>query len=303
MGSQRVEHNLVTKQQQTTTPAEVATSPLPTVSLKTEYVCTFRRVALRKLFSPTVLAFARSTGYSWQDKAHTEKMLVNSSSGLCPLPGFAHSWAHARAQPCLDGPTAQGVPSIQALSRPLEQGHRCGRSPARSPLQGPTLVREDSGRTFHILERGGPTWQGGFLPPPCFQTSILFSKAGKKGAQRVLFCQLALRTVQVTSRHVPKCFPEVPTAKTAQTQYKQTKINRKFQHQADAEISGVTGVFLLQEEVETKLLDKQFKMGISAENFKRTGGGGRGVPRVSTMLPRSGNKRLAIKNTPTKMHL
>lgn len=30
----------------------------------------------------------------------------------------------------------------------------------------------------------------------------------------------------------------------------------------------------MQEEVETKLLDKQFKKGISAENFKRTGGGG-----------------------------
>ena len=55
----------------------------------------------------------------------------------------------------------------------------------------------------------------------------------------------------------------------------------------------------MQEEVETKLLDKQFKKGISAENFKRTGGGGR----FSTILPRSGNKRLAIKNTPTKMYL
>lgn len=58
----------------------------------------------------------------------------------------------------------------------------------------------------------------------------------------------------------------------------------------------------MQEEVETKLLDKQFKKGISAENFKRTGAGwGRG--RFSTMLPRSGNKSLAIKNTPTKMYL
>lgn len=136
-------------------------------------------------------------------------MLVDSSSGLCPLPGFALSWAHAPAQPCLGDPTAQGVPSIQAPSRPLEQGHRCGRIPASS-LHGPTEVREDSGRIFHILERGGPTWQGGFLPPPGLQTSILFSKAGKKGAQRTLFCQRALCTVQVTSRHGANVFPRSP---------------------------------------------------------------------------------------------
>lgn len=167
-------------------------------------------MALRKLFPPTILVFACSTGYSWQDKAHTEKMLVNSSSGLCPLPGFAHSWAHKRAQPYLGDPTAQGVPSIQAPTWPLEQGHRCGRIPGRSPPHGPTEVREDSGRTFHILERGGPTWQGGFLPPPCFQKSILFSKARKKGPKEPYFVNWPFARFRSPPGMFPNVFPRSP---------------------------------------------------------------------------------------------
>ena len=92
MGSQRVEHNLVTKQQQTTTPAEVPTSPLLTISLKTEYVCTFRCVALRKLFSHNsgvcMVHGLQLAGQSSHGKnAGQQQFRALPAPRLCPLLG------------------------------------------------------------------------------------------------------------------------------------------------------------------------------------------------------------------------
>ena len=136
-------------------------------------------------------------------------MLVNSSSGLCPLPGFAHSWAHARAQPCLDGPTAQGVPSIQAPSRPLEQGHRCGRSPARSPLQGPTLEKILEEPSTSLREVGQPG-RAGFSLLPASRHLSCFTKPGRKEPKESYFVNWPFAGFRSPPGMFPNVFPRSP---------------------------------------------------------------------------------------------
>lgn len=260
-------------------------------------------MALRKLF-PTILGVCTPTGYSWQDKAHTENAGQQQLRAL-PTPSFCPPWAHKRAQPYLGDPTAQGVPSIQAPTWPLEQDYRCGRdswevSSTRAHRKPEKILEEPA----TSLREVGQPGRAGFLPPPCFQKSILyFSKAEERGPKSPIL-STGPSYVQVTSLHVPQMFSQGPhSSKTAQTQYKQTKINRKFQHQADAEaLRGLMGFFFCRrgrnKVIDTNSLRREFQQ----KTLRGLGRGGEG--RFSTMLPRGqGTKAWPLRTHPTKMYL
>lgn len=165
----------------------------------------------------------------------------------------------------------------------------CGSAPvSRLPL----TLQVSWSETF-LSPRGA--YRGAFPTSPLREVPIRAERTSRARSSPFSgFCPLKTvfwscpHSAQLTSLRVPKCFSRAPTAEMAKTQYKQTK--GEVPALGKPEGSGVGGTFLGgRGEVEGFGKDSQpIPWGPRA---------------VSIMWQVSGNKRPAIRNTPTKMHL
>lgn len=140
-------------------------------------------------------------------------------AGLCPLPLLT-------AKPCFSDPTdheAPPPPSVQPPVATLRGQTEASESPCKlySALAHTSQGSLWKTRPQWVLARLGARWArpGGLafpLPPPVLQGQ----EEGKLGCSA---CSACPHSVQVTSLHVPECFPKAPTARTVKTQ---RKINR-----------------------------------------------------------------------------
>lgn len=187
-------------------------------------------------------------------------MLVDSSSGLCPLPGFALSWAHAPAQPCLGDPTAQGVPSIQAPHGHWNRGTGVAgfqRGVYAGPPKSEKILEESS---TSLREVGRPG-RAGFSLLPASRPLSCFPKPGRRGPKEPYFVNGPFARFRSPPSMV-QMFSQGPHCQDSPNTIQTNKNKQKGPTPGRRELSGVTGVFLLPEEVEAKLQDKQFQKGI-----------------------------------------